>query len=116
MTARQEIHKIGIESICRYNIIHVHLTAVVQKLGILREFIKKGCTDAAAARIAGRKISGTQRVFEIIQKSNNGLNPLIIRQVTGYSEQKTAKILYKLFKYGQIRIEPGGLYLAAAIR
>jgi hypothetical protein len=41
---------------------------------------------------------------------------LFIKQVTGFKEQKIAKILYKLFKYGEIRIEPGGLYVAVAGR
>jgi hypothetical protein len=116
MTARQEVHKIGIELICRYSFIQMGLTAVVQKITLLQEFIKKRCADAPAATIASRKKSGAQRVFEIIQSSEKGVDPLFIREMTGLKEQKTAKILYKLFKYGEIRIESGGLYVAVAGR
>jgi hypothetical protein len=36
--------------------------------------------------------------------------------MTGFKEQKIAKILYKLFKYGEIRIDSGGLYVGVAGR
>ena len=116
MTARQEVHKNCIELICRYSMIHMRLSAVLQKIETLQEFIRNRCADAAAATIAGRKKSGTQRVFEIIQGSEKGVEPLFIREMTGLKEQKIAKILYKLFKYGEIRIESGGLYVAVAGR
>ena len=116
MTARQEVHKIGFELICRYSSIRMRLAAVVPKIAILQELIRKRCVDAALPTMAGRRLSGTQQVLEVIQKSEKGVDPWMIRQVTGFSEQKTAKILYKLFKGGEIRIGSGGLYLAAAIR
>jgi len=116
MTARQEVHKIGIELICRYNTIQMRSTAVLQKIAILQEFIKKRCADAPAATIASRKQSGTQCVFEIIQRSEKGVDPILIKEMTGFKEQKIAKILYKLFKYGEIRIDSGGLYVGVAGR
>jgi len=116
MTARQEVHKNCFELICRYSMIHMRLAAVLQKIETLQEFIKNRCAEAAAATIAGRNKSGTQRVLEIIQSSEKGVDPLFIKEMTGLKEQKTAKILYKLFKYGVIRIESGGLYVAVAGR
>jgi hypothetical protein len=114
MTARPEVQKIGIQLICRYNTIHMRSAAVLQKIAILQEFIKKRCADAPTAAIVSGKKSGTQSVFEIIQSSEKGADPLFIREMTGFKEQKIAKILYKLFKYGEIRIESGGLYVAVA--
>ena len=116
MTARQEVHKNCIELICRYSMIHMRLAAVLQKIETLQDFIKNRCADAAAATIAGRQKSGTQRVFEIIQSSEKGVGPVFIKEMTGLKEQKIAKILYKLFKYGEIRIESGGLYRAVTGR
>jgi hypothetical protein len=116
MTAQQEIHKIGIELIYRYSLINMRLAALVQKIKILQEFIKKRCADAPAATITSRKNSGPQCVFEIIQKSEKGVDPFSIKQMTGFKERKIAKILYKLFKYGEIRIESGGLYFAVPSR
>ena len=116
MTVRQEVHKIGNELICRSSIINMRLAAVVQKIAFLQEFIKKRCPGAPAATIISRKKSGTQCVFEIIQKSEKGVDPSFIIQMTGFKELKIAKILYKLFKYGEIRIESKGRYVAIAGR
>jgi hypothetical protein len=116
MTARQEVYKNGTELICRYSIIHMRLAAVVQKIAILQKFIKKRRSKVPVPTITSRKISGPQCVFEIIQKSEKGVDPSSIKQMTGFKEQKIAKILYKLFKYGEIRIESGGLYVAVASR
>jgi len=116
MTARQEVYKNGIGLVCRYSGIQMLLEAVVQKIARLQEFIAKSCSDAAVATAACRKKSGHECVFEIIHESEKGVDPLFIKQVTGFKEQKIAKILHKLFKYGEIRIEPGGLYVAVAGR
>jgi hypothetical protein len=94
----------------------MRLAAVVQKIAILQDFIKKKCADAAAATIASQQKSGPQFVLEIIQSSGKGIDPFFIKQMTGFKEQKITKILYKLFKYGEIRIASGGLYVAVAGR
>jgi hypothetical protein len=116
MTARQEVYKNGIGLVCRYSGIQMRLEAVVRKIASLQEFIAKNCSEAAVTAATCRNKSGSQCVFEIIQKSETGVDPLTIKQTTGFKEQKIAKILYKLFKYGEIRIEPGGLYVAVAGR
>ena len=46
----------------------------------------------------------------IIQNSGEGVDPKTLKQMTGFNKQKVHKILYKLFKHGEIRIIPGGLY------
>jgi len=79
MTARQEVHKIGAELICRYSMIHMRLAAVAQKMAILQEFIKKKCADAAVATITSRKKSGPQCVFEIIQSSEKRGRPFLYK-------------------------------------
>lgn len=118
MTARQEVYKngIGIGLVCRYSGIQRRLEAVARKIASLQEFLAKRCHDAAVAAAACGKKPGHQCVFEIIQESEKGVDPLFIKQATGFKEQKVAKILYKLFKYGEIRIEPGGRYVAVAGR
>lgn len=56
------------------------------------------------------KKPGFQRVLEIIQGSEQGLDPKAIKHMTGFTKEKVHKILYKLFKDGEIMIESGGLY------
>jgi len=116
MIARQEVYKNGIGLVCRYGGIQTRLEAVVRKIASLQEFLAKSCSGAAIATAACRKKSGPQCVLEIIQKSEKGVDPLFIKRVTGFKEQKIANILHRLFKYGEIRIEPGGLYVAVAGR
>jgi len=116
MIARQEIHKNGIELICRYSMIYTRLAAVLRKVAILQEFIKNRCAGSPAETIASLKKSSTQRVFEIIQSSKTGVDPLYIIEMTGLKEEKIARILHKLFKCGEVRIESGGLYVAVAGR
>jgi len=58
----------------------------------------------------GIKKPGIQKVLEIIQGSGQGLDPKAIKHMTGFTKEKVHKILYKLFKDGEIMIESGGLY------
>jgi DNA replicative helicase MCM subunit Mcm2 (Cdc46/Mcm family) len=62
-------------------------------------------------RTAGEK-PGVDRVLDIIQESNQSLDPKAIKHMTGFSKEKVHRILYKLFKDGDIMIESGGLYRA----
>jgi hypothetical protein len=114
MTTRQEVYRSGTGFVCRYGGIQMCLESVVLKMASLQEAIAKRFSDAAVAKAVCRKKSGFQRVFEIIHESEKGVSPLVIKQVTGFKEQKIAKILHTQFKYGEIRIEPGGLYVAVA--
>jgi mRNA-degrading endonuclease RelE of RelBE toxin-antitoxin system len=59
---------------------------------------------------AGVEKPGIQRVLDIIQASDQGLDPKAIKHLTGLPKEKVHKILHKLFKDGEIMIESGGLY------
>lgn len=61
---------------------------------------------------AGLKGPGIQRVLVTIQRSEQGLDPKAIKHMTGFPKEKVHRILYKLFKDGEIMIESGGLYTA----
>ncbi|HBD07524.1 MAG TPA: hypothetical protein DCZ69_04630 [Syntrophobacteraceae bacterium] len=111
MTTRQEVYRSGAGLVCRYSGIHMHLEAVVQKIANLQESIAKRRRQAMAAAATCRKKSESQCVFEIIHESEKGIDPSAIKQATGFKEEKIAQILHTLFNYGEIRIEPGGLYV-----
>jgi len=70
--------------------------------------------EKSGARLTAKKtcenMSGTFWVLNIIQNSEEGVDPRTLKQMTGYNKKKVYKILYKLFKRGEIRIEAGGLY------
>jgi hypothetical protein len=116
MTNRQEVYRSGTGLVCRSIGIHMHLEAVVQKIATFQESIVKKCNDAIAAKAARWEKSGSQCVFEIIHESEKGIDLSSIKQATGFRDEKIAQILHTLFKYGEIRIEPGGLYVAVAGR
>ena len=112
MTNRQAFYRSCTGLVYRYSGIHMHLESVVQKITTLQESIAKICSDAMPAKAARWEKSGSQCVFEIIHGSEKGVAPSFIKQATGFQEQKIAQILHTLFKFGEIRIEPGGLYVA----
>lgn len=77
--------------------------------------VQKAIRTRLAARPSGKKIcasmTGTYCVLNIIQNSQAGVDPKTLKQMTGFNRQKVHRILYKLFKHGEIRIDSGGLYV-----
>jgi len=83
---------------------------LAQKEAKVKKKIKRRSKVKRKATPAGTRKPGIQRVLEIIQASEKGLDPKAIKHMTGFTKEKVHKILYKLFKDGDIMIESGGLY------
>jgi hypothetical protein len=92
------------------NTLHIHTTAFTEKASKFRKAIKKRFTAEPTAKKTCGNMPGTLCVLVIIQNSEEGVDPRTVKQMTGFNKQKVHKILYKLFKHGEIRIEGGGLY------
>ena len=84
------------------NTTHVNWTtfAALKQIVTARLRVKRGCHN----------LPGILFVLDIIQSSGAGVDAGTVRKMTGYNKQKVSKILYKLFKHGEIMIENGGLY------
>jgi hypothetical protein len=89
---------------------HTRFLIFVQKASKVKKVIKRKFVIQPAAKKTCEKLSGTFCVLKIIQNSEDGIEPRTLKQMTGYGKHKIHKILYKLFKHGEIRIEGGGLY------
>ena len=90
--------------------IHKLSETLAQKEAKIKKKIKNLPKAKRKLTQTGIKKPGTQSVLEIIQGSKQGLDPKAIKHMTGFSKEKVHKILYKLFKDGEIMIESGGLY------
>ena len=82
----------------------------VNKASAARKVIKSKLALQPAARKTCGNMPGTYCVLKIIQNCEEGIDPTALNRMTGFNKHKVDKILYKLFKRGQIRIESGGLY------
>ena len=92
--------------------IHKLSKTLAQKEAKVRKKIKAAPKTRRKATQTVVKKPGTQSVLEVIQGSKQGLDPKAIKHMTGFTKEKVHKILYKLFKDGEIMIESGGLYTA----
>lgn len=92
------------------NKMHTSFAAFVQKASKAKKVIVKNFAIQPAAKKTCGDMPGTFCVLDIIQNSEDGVDPRTLKQMTGFNKHKVHKILYKLFKNGEIRIEGGGLY------
>jgi GTP1/Obg family GTP-binding protein len=83
---------------------------VAKKEAKVKQKIKKLPNVKQKLTGAGIEKPRIQRVLDVIQASEQGLDPKAIKHLTGLPKEKVHKILHQLFKDGKIMIESGGLY------
>ena len=92
------------------NKMHTGFAMFVQKASKAKKVIERNFVVQPAAQKTCENMPEAFCVLNIIQSSKEGMDPGALKQMTGFNEHKVHKILYKLFKHGEIRIEGGGLY------
>jgi len=92
------------------NKMHTGFAILVQKASKAKKVVIRNFVIQPAAKRTCENMTGTFCVLNIIQSSKEGIDPGALKQMTGFNKHKVHKILYKLFKHGEIRIEGGGLY------
>lgn len=109
MTALQGIHH-GNSLSHLFDRLHTGVTCWVSRVNQARRLArrKNGVPDSMPGACADR--TGTACVLHIIRKSEGGVHPRILAQMTGYQKPKLDKILHHLFRDGAIMIEAGGVY------
>jgi hypothetical protein len=110
MNAGQELHKRSNQPANLSNTTHINSTTLAEKVSKIQKVIKKRFAARLTTKKACGDMPGSLCVLVIIQKSEKGVDPRTVKQMTGFKRQKVHKILYKLFKHGDIMIEGGGLY------
>jgi hypothetical protein len=110
MKTERELHKRNNRLANLSNRTHTNSTTLGEKASRVQKVIKKIFSTQLTAKKTCGNMPGTLCVLVIIQNSKEGVDPRAVKQITGFNTQKVHKILYKLFKHGEIRINGGGLY------
>ena len=80
--------------------------AVKAKVKKVKKVIPKKPVDKKA-----KKVTATDTVLAIINKSRNGVNTATIKQKTGFDEIKVRNIVFRLKKQKKIRSKLKGVYV-----
>jgi hypothetical protein len=110
MNTGQKLHKRSNQPANLSNTTHINATNLAEKVSKVQKVIKKRFAAKLTTQKTCGDMPGSLCVLVIIQKSEKGVDPRTVKQMTGFKRQKVHKILYKLFKHGEIKIESGGLY------
>ena len=110
MNAGQELHEHSNQPANLFNTTCINSTTLAEKVSKVQKVIKKRLAAKLTTKKTCGDMPGSLCVLVIIQKSEKGIDPRTVKQMTGFKRQKVHKILYKLFKHGEIKIGGGGLY------
>ncbi len=77
--------------------------------------VKKGRAPAkkAAAKPKRAKLTATDKVLGIIQRSKKGVNVSTIKTRTGFDDKKVRNIIFRTSKEGKIKKVGRGIYVGA---
>jgi hypothetical protein len=59
------------------------------------------------------KVTATDQVLDIINRSKNGVNTATLMKKTGFNQKKVTNILQRTFKAGKIKRAAKGIYVGA---
>lgn len=83
-------------------------TAKVSKGKVIRATAKK-----APAKKKITKVTATDQVLKIINKSKKGVDTATLMKKTGFNQKKITNILQRTFKAGKIKRAAKGIYVGA---
>jgi hypothetical protein len=104
------------------------ITAVGKKLEKLIAAVEKSQTQVkkapkakavkakakkAPATKKATKVTATDQVLDIINRSKNGVNTATLMKKTGFNQKKVTNILQRTFKAGKIKRAAKGIYVGA---
>ena len=105
------------------------LTAISKKLEMLLKAVEKSETKVAKPSIAkavkatpvkkapvkkkAAKVTATDEVLNIINRSKKGVNTATLMDKTGFDQKKVRNILQRTFKQGKIKRAEKGIYVGA---
>ena len=72
--------------------------------------VKKAVPKKAVGKKA-KKVTATDKVLAIINKSKKGVNTATLKQKTGFNEIKVRNIVFRLKKQKRISSKPKGVYI-----
>ncbi len=74
---------------------------------------KRVPTKKAPVKKRTAKLTATDQVLKIINRSKKGVDPQTLRKKTGFDDRKITNILHRTFKEGKIKRIGRGIYIGA---
>ena len=71
----------------------------------------KAAKEKAPAEKKATKVSATDQVLNIINKSKKGVDTAALMKKTGFNQKKITNILHRTFKSGKIKRADKGIYV-----
>ncbi len=97
-----------------YNIPTKHdMEKLLVRIDQLEETIKELLSESGKSKSAGSKtpILASDKVIEIIKRSNDGVKFADIKNRTGFGEKKLRNIIFRLSKMDKIQRKSRGVYI-----
>jgi len=96
------------------------ITAIGKKLGKLFNAVEKSETKVVKAKAPTKKapvkkralkVSATDQVLNIINRSKKGVDTATLMKKTGFNQKKVTNILQRTYKQGRIKRADKGIYV-----
>jgi len=81
------------------------------KKAIKPKTVKKVATKATPVKKKGSKLTATDKVLNIINKSKRGVSVQALIKRTGFDKKKVANIVFRVSKMGKIKNVSKGVYV-----
>jgi glutamate mutase epsilon subunit len=73
----------------------------------------KASTKKAPAKKTAKKVTDTDKLLNIINRSKKGVDAAILMKKTGFNRKKVTNILQRTFKQGKVQRADKGIYVKA---
>ena len=83
------------------------------KKAIKPKTVKKVATKATPVKKTRSKLTATDKVLNIINKSKKGVSVQALIKRTGFDKKKVANIVFRVSKMGKIKNVSNGVYVGA---
>ena len=89
------------------------LNALKEEIKALERKLDKFLKATKQSRAKTVKVTATDQVLNIINRSKNGVNASTIKKKTGFDDKKIRNILFRTFKQGKTQRADKGIYVIA---
>jgi predicted Rossmann fold nucleotide-binding protein DprA/Smf involved in DNA uptake len=85
----------------------------VKKVAVKKVAAKKVVAKNAPTKKKNSKLTATDKVMSIINRSKKGVSVQVLIKKTGFDQRKIANILFRISKMGKIKSVSRGVYVGA---
>jgi predicted transcriptional regulator of viral defense system len=85
-------------------------------LKLFEKDVKAKPAKKAPATKRANKVTATDQVLKIINRSKKGVDTATLKKMTGFDERKVRNIIFRTFKQGKIKKAGRGIYIGVETR